>query len=194
MNTLVLEETEIGEIPVDVYQKMANDRILFISNYIDERVASSIVATLILKDHEDPDLKTTLFINSPGGNIRDVLMIYDIMKILSSPVEIVCVGACMQEATLLLAGGTPGMRLATKNSIITIGQLVPNWHTSTNMTDGNNLMKLLKIDNDRLLDIYSKALNKPVKQLKQELDRESFFTATKAVKYGLIDKVVAFNK
>ena len=82
MNTLVLEQTEHGEVPVDVYQKLSSDRILFLANYLDDDLASDIVATLLLKDHEDSEKKITLFINSPGGDIRNVLMIYDVMEMI----------------------------------------------------------------------------------------------------------------
>ncbi len=194
MNTLVLEQTEHGEVPMDVYQKLANDRILFIHDYIDDDIATDIVATLLLKDHEDNEKKITLFINSPGGDIRNVFMIYDVMTIVNAPIETVCIGAAMDEAALLLAGGRKGMRLATKNAIISVSQLVNNWHMHTNMTDAKNLMEQFKVDNDRLLEILNKATGKSVKQLREDFDRRTFFTAAKALKYGLIDKIVAPNK
>jgi len=194
LNTLVLEQTEHGEVPMDVYQKLANDRILFIHDYIDDDIATDIVATLLLKDHEDNEKKITLFINSPGGDIRNVFMIYDVMAIVNAPIETVCIGAAMDEAALLLAGGRKGMRLATKNAIISVSQLVNNWHMHTNMTDAKNLMEQFKVDNDRLLEILNKATGKSVKQLREDFDRRTFFTAPKAMKYGLIDKIVAPNK
>jgi len=194
LNTLVLEQTEHGETPMDVYQKMANDRILFITDYITDNVATDMIATLLLKDHEDPDKKITLFINSPGGDIRNTFMIYDVMTMISAPIETVCIGAAMDEAVILLAGGEKGMRLATKNSIISVSQLTANWHMHTNMTDAKNLMEQMKIDNDRLLEILSKSIAKPVKQLRIDFDRRVFFTAPKAMKYGLIDKIVTPNK
>lgn len=194
MNTLVLEQTEHGEIPMDVHQKLANDRILFITDYITDDVATDLVATLLLKDHEDNEKKITLFINSPGGDIRNTFMIYDVMTMINAPIETVCMGAAMDEAAILLAGGKKGMRLATKNAIISVSQLVNNWHMHTNMTDAKNLMEQFKIDNDRLLDILSKAVSKPIKQLREDFDRRVFFTAPKAVKYGLIDKIITPNK
>lgn len=194
MNTLVLEQTEHGEVPMDVYQKLANDRILFITDYIDDAIATDIIATLLLKDHEDNEKKITLFINSPGGDIRNTFMIYDVMTLINAPIETVCIGAAMDEAAILLAGGEKGMRLATKNSIIAVSQLVNNWHMHTNMTDAKNLMEQFKIDNDRLVEIISKSTGKGVKQIREDFDRRVFFTAPKALKYGLIDKVVTPNK
>ena len=194
MNTLVLEQTEHGETPMDVYQKLANDRILFITDYISDEVATDLTATLLLKDHEDSEKKITLFINSPGGDIRNTFMIYDVMKLIHAPIETICTGAAMDESAVLLAGGTKGMRVATKNSIISVSQLINQWHMHTNMTDAKNLMDQFKIDNERLLEIYSVATGKSVKQLRADFDRRRFFTATKAQKYGLIDKIITPNK
>lgn len=194
MNTLVLEQTEHGEVPMDVYQKLANDRILFITDYIDDDIATDLIATMLLKDHEDNEKKITLFINSPGGDIRNAFMICDVMNLVHAPVETVCIGAAMDEAALVLASGKHGMRLATKNAIISVSQLVNPWHMHTNLTDAKNLMDQFKIDNDRLLDILAKATGKPVKQLRTDFDRRTFFTSQKAMKYGLIDKIVTPSK
>lgn len=194
MNTLVLEQTEHGEVPMDVYQKLANDRILFITDYITDNIATDLIATLLLKDHEDNEKKITLFINSPGGDIRNTFMIYDVMTMIHAPIETVCMGAAMDESALILAGGSKGMRMATKNSIISVNQLTNPWHMHTNLTDAKNLMDMFTIDNNRLLDILSKATGKGIKQLREDFDRRVFFTAQKALKYGLIDKIVSFNK
>jgi ATP-dependent Clp protease protease subunit len=195
LNTLVLEQTENGEMPVDVYQKMANDRILFITDYISDEIATDIIATLLLKDQgEDSEKEITLFINSPGGDIRNVFMIYDVMQMIHAPVKTICIGSAMDAAALLLAGGSKGKRYMTKNSIISVSQLTSSMHMHTNMTDAKNLMAQLKIDNDRLLDILSKATSKPVKQLKDDFDRRVFFTSPKAMKYGLVDKIAIASK
>ncbi len=194
MNTLVLEQTEMGEVPMDVYQNLANDRILFITEYISDDVATDLIATLLLKDHEDNEKKITLFINSGGGDIRNVFMIYDVMSMIQAPIETVCMGAAMDEAALLLAGGRNGMRMATKNSIISVSQLVNPWHMHTNLTDAKNLMEQFNTDNNRLLEILSKATGKTLKQVKADFDRRTFFTAQKAQKYGLIDKIISPNK
>ena len=194
MNTLVLEDTEMGEMPMDVYQKLANDRILFITEYISDEIATDLIATLLLKDHEDNEKKITLFINSMGGDIRNVFMIYDVMTMIQAPIETVCMGAAMDEAALLLAGGRNGMRMATKNSVISVSQLINPWHMHTNLTDAKNLMEQFNTDNSRLLEILSKATNKTIKQVKADFDRRTFFTAQKAQKYGLIDKIILPNK
>ena len=194
MNTLVLEQTEHGEIPVDVYQKLSSDRILFITDALDDRLASDIVATLFLKDHEDSDKKITLFINSHGGDIRNAFMIYDVMTMVQAPIETVCIGAAMDEALVLLAGGTAGMRLATPHAIISATQLVHSFHMHTDLPGARAIFEQEKQDNQRLMEILSKASKKPIAQVKKDFDRRVFFNAKSAQKYGFIDKIVTFNK
>jgi ATP-dependent Clp protease protease subunit len=194
LNTLVLETTEHGDFPVDVYQKLSNDRILFICNAITDQVATDIVATLLLKDAEDSEKKITLFINSMGGDIRNALMIYDMMQMVDAPIETVCIGAAMDEAAIILAAGTPGMRLATKNCRIAVSQLVHDWITHANLTDAKKILDLSVQDNKRMMDILAKSTGKTIKQVMQDFDRRVFMNSVQAVKYGLIDKVVRVNK
>lgn len=194
MNTLVLEQTEHGEVPVDVYQKLASDRILFLTEYLDDTLASDIVATLLLKDHEDSEKKITLFINSHGGDIRNSFMIYDVMSMIHAPIETVCIGAAMDEAIVLLAGGTPGMRLATPHAIISATQLVHSFHMHTDLPGAQALFEQEKLDNQRLMEILAKTTKKTLAQVRKDFDRRVFFNAKTALKYGFIDKVVTFNK
>ncbi len=194
MNTFVLESTEIGDIPMDVYQKLANDRILFLCNQITDNVATDIIATLFLKDAEDPEKKITLFINSDGGDIRNALMIYDVMSMLQAPVETVCIGSAMDEAAIILAGGTAGMRLATKNSVIAASQLVHDWYSHSNLTDAKKILDQSLSDNKRMMEILSKSCKKPLKQVMDDFQRRVFMNAKQAAKYGLIDKVISTSK
>jgi ATP-dependent Clp protease protease subunit len=181
-------------MPVDIYQKLSNDRILFICNNIDDKLATDIVATLLLKDAEDTDKKITLFINSDGGDIRNVLMIYDMMKMIESPIETVCIGSAMDEAAIILAAGTPGMRLATKNSVIAVSQLVTNWASFSDMTDAKKALEKVTADNKKMMDIFAKSTKKTYKQVSEDFDRRVFMNASEAVKYGLIDHVVGSAK
>jgi ATP-dependent Clp protease protease subunit len=194
MNTIVTETTEHGEMPLDVYQKLSNDRILFICEYISDDIASDITATLLLKDSEDSEKKITLFLNSHGGDIRNVLMICDMMNMVDAPIETVCIGAAMDEAALILASGTPGMRLATKNAVISCSQLSHDWITRANLTDAKKYLDLAMIDNKRMMEIFAKTTGKPVKQVSEDFDRRVYMTAAQAAKYGIIDKVVKFSK
>jgi ATP-dependent Clp protease protease subunit len=194
MNTLVLEQTEHGEVPVDVYQKLSSDRILFLANYLNDDLASDIVATLLLKDHEDPEKKITLFINCSGGDIRNAFMIYDVMSMVRAPIETVCIGAAFDEALIILAGGKPKMRLATPHAIIAATQLVHNFHMHTDLPGAHALFEQEKLDNQRLMEILAKTTKKTVGQVKKDFDRRVFFNAKNAMKYGFIDQIVTFNK
>ena len=175
MNTLVLEETENGLQPIDVYVKLANDRILFLTNQITDNLATDIIATMILKDYENSMEKITLFINSEGGDIRNVFSIIDTMNMIECPVETICIGSAMNEAALILASGTKGMRSATQNAIISCTQLVADFMMHTNMVDANNLMEILHVDNRRVMEIYSQTTGKSLKQVKADFERQKFF-------------------
>lgn len=194
MNTTIYEDSEFGEVPMDVYQKLSRDRILFITGPIDDDLASDIAATLLLKDQEDSDKKITLFINSPGGDIRNVFMIYDMIQMIDAEVETVCIGEAFGEAVILLAAGAPGNRLATKNAIISVGQLQQNFHAQTDMVNAKKFLDLFTEDNSRMMKILSAATKKPVKQVVKDFDRTVFMNSAKAYKYGLIDKIITFNK
>jgi ATP-dependent Clp protease protease subunit len=186
LNTIVLEATEHGDMPIDVYQKLSNDRILFISDEIHDSLAADIAATLLLKDAEDSDKKITLFINSHGGDIRNVLI--------SAPIETVCVGSAMDEAAIILSSGTPGMRFATKNAVISAGQLVNTWMVRSNLTDAKKNLELITTDNKRMMEILAKTSNKTLKQVMSHFERRVFMNSHQAMKFGLIDKVVALKK
>lgn len=194
MNTLVLEQTEHGEFPVDVYQKLSSDRILFLTESLSDELASDIVATLLLKDHEDSEKKITLFINCHGGDIRNAFMIYDVMSMIHAPVETICIGTAMDEAVVLLAGGTKGMRFATPHSIIAATQLVHGWGMHADLPGAQAIFEQEKQDNQRLMEILSKSTGKSLTQVKKDFDRRVFFNAKNAMKYGFIDKIVSFNK
>lgn len=190
MNIVITEETELGDIPIDIYSKLASDRILFIHDPIDDRLATDIVATLMYKDSEDSDSKISLFINSPGGDLRSVFMIYDTIKILQSPVETFCVGEAVDEVVLLLAAGTPGMRYATQNSVICVSQLLSGGSMFSDISDAFGLMERLKRDNKNFMTALAKATKKTLKTLMTDFERKKFLSAQQALKYGFIDGIV----
>lgn len=184
----------MGDMPLDVYQKLSNDRILFITGEINEKVATDICATLLLKNHEEDEKKITLFINSGGGDIRNVFMIYDMMQMIDAPVETVCIGEAFDEAALLLIAGEPGMRLATKNAIIVVGQLEHKYGYRANMVDAKKYLNISEEDNKRFMQVIADGSGKDLAQVKKDFDRRLFMSSQKALKYGLIDKVVRFSK
>lgn len=194
MNTFVTEATDHGDIPIDVYQKLSNNRILFICSELTDVLATDICATLLLRDLENAEEKITLFINSEGGDIRNAFMIYDMMQVISSPIETICIGSAFNEIAIILAGGTPGMRFATKNSMICVGQLDHSYLHYSDLIDAKILLDLSAKDNKRMLDILAKNTGKPIKTITSDLERRVFMNASQACKYGLIDKVITIGK
>jgi ATP-dependent Clp protease, protease subunit len=190
----VLEQTENGDVPIDVYAKLSQDRILFLSESLHDELATDMIATLLLKDSESHDEKITLFINSHGGDIRNAFMIYDVMQMIEAPVETVCIGAAFDEAVILLAGGEPGMRLVTRHAIVAANQLEPGLHMHTDLPGAQAMLKQHKLDNDRLMEILAKTTGKTVTQVKTDFDRRVFFNASQAMKYGFCDMVIEPNK
>jgi len=190
MNTIISEMTENGEVFFDVYQKLASSRVLFLNSEITEELATDIIATLLVLDNEKPGEKITLFINSMGGHIRNILMIYDAMQILSSPIETLCIGSCFDEAVLLLSSGTPGMRFATKNAAISVGPLLNDFRSHGNLTDAAKLLELNSRDSKAFIDILAKGCKKTVKEFSLDFDKREFLNPKQAMKYGFIDKIV----
>lgn len=194
LNTIITEMTEQGEVVVDVFQRLSDNRILFISDDITDDLTTDICATLLLKDSMDSKNKISIFINSRGGDIRNVLAIYDTMQAIKSPIETVCMGSAMKEAAIILSAGTPGMRYATKHSIVSVGQLVNSWIQHSDLTDAKIVLAHILSDNKKMMDIFAKTTGKPLKQVMSDFDRLVFMDSQQAKKYGFIDKIVSFNK
>lgn len=192
MNTIITETQDGHEVAVDIFTKLAGDRILFCNDVIDSKLAADLLAVLLLKDAESED-KLTMFLNTPGGNVRDALMIVDAFKLLSCPLEIVCSGECDTLGALVLSSGTKGMRLMTEHSILSVGQLeaLPS---GGNLTDAENQMKSLALDNKSVMEILAKNTGKKVAQVVKDFDRRVYMNANDAKKYGLIDRVIKPSK
>lgn len=195
MNTLITQQSEFGEFPVDIYSKLSNEsRILFIDKFIDDELATDIVATLLLKDSENNEDKITLFLNSEGADIRSAFMIYDMMCLIDSPIETVCIGSVMNEVVMILTAGTPGMRYATKNSVISPSQLFYDRNQFSNLDDAKILLEQFKNDNKRMMTIIAECTGKTLTQVITDFERKQFMTANNALKYKLIDKVIGGTK
>lgn len=193
MNTIICEQNEHTEIFLDVYTKLASDRILFINGAIDDNISTDIIATLLLKDYEDSNKKINLFINSDGGDIRSCFMIYDIIKIISSPIQTICLGSASDGAAMLLAAGTPGMRFCTENSVITFNQLTTDSIYYSNLTDAQSILKRCLDDNDKMMKIISKCTKQPYKNIIKKFDRRVFMKSQDALKNGFLDKVIKID-
>lgn len=190
MNTLITETNEHGEeIPIDIFTKLSNDRILFISDYVDDRLATDITATLLLKDCESNE-KITLMINTEGGDIRSVFMIFDMMQLLACDIETICVGSCMNEAVLLLAAGTKGQRRATKNAVICVSQLAQEKYYRANLEDAKSVVSRISMDNKNFMGALAKKVGKKTAELLSKFEKKVFMNAKQAKAYDLVDEII----
>lgn len=194
MNTFVLEEHGEHEVAVNVYQRLADNRILFIDSYVDDKVAVDITASLLMKDVQDPVNKISIFLNAYGGSVRSVFMIYDMMKIIRAPIEVICMGAAMSEAVLLLAAGTPGMRYATPHAMVCPNQLSYGGSHYSDLTDAEILMSQIKSDNKKFIEALAENVGKTTKQVMQDLSRRQYFSPKQSKDYGIIDGIIKVKK
>lgn len=190
MNTIITEQTDRGEVSFDVFGKLVESRILFLSDIISDEIATDIVASLLYLDHENDREKISLYINSEGGDIRNVFMIYDVMQMISSPVETFCIGSALKEATLILSAGTKGMRFATKSSVISINQLEHEGSMYLDLIKAETFLEKSKGDNKRFIEAMSHCTGKTIKSLLKETERELFLTVEGAKDYGIIDHII----
>lgn len=190
MNTLIAEHTENGDMVFDIHQRLAADRIFFISQIVDDKFASDMVANLILKNAESKTEQITLFINSEGGNISSILSIYDIMQLIECPIQTIAIGDVNSESLILLCGGTKGLRCASKNAMMKPEEITFFNMGQSSMDDSKITLDLYRSFNKKMLEIIAKHSGKTVATLMKDIKNGIFFTAEKAKKYGLIDKVM----
>lgn len=192
MNTIITEINANGEeVSYDVYQKLVDNRILFLYDVITDDIATDIVATLLYLDNQDDSKKISLYINSPGGEISSVFMIYDTIKMINSPIETLCIGNAEREAVLIVSAGDKGMRYATKNSFFSLSQLVNHYDAQiVNMTNAEILLNKHKQDNEKFLKAVAKCSGKTYRKIVKDTERQFYLDTKEAVKYGIIDAIV----
>ncbi len=185
---VVVEQTSHGERSYDIYSRLLNDRIIFLSDEVNDATASLVVAQMLYLEAQDPDKDINFYINSPGGSISSGMAIYDTMNFIKCDVSTICVGMAASMGAFLLSSGTKGKRLALPNSEIMIHQ--PLGGMQGQASD-------IKIHADHILRIRSKLNNilaeqtgKPLEQIERDTERDNFMTAQQAFEYGLIDKVI----
>ena len=185
---VVVEQTNRGERSYDIFSRLLNDRIIILSEEVNDATASLIVAQLLYLESQDPDKDINFYINSPGGSITAGMAIYDTMQYIKCDVSTICIGMAASMGAFLLAAGTPGKRLALPNSEIMIHQPLSGMQGQA--TD-------IKIHADRIIKIkgrlnqmLAEATGKPVEVIEQDTERDNFMTAEEAVEYGLIDRVI----
>ena len=184
----VVEQTSRGERSYDIFSRLLNDRIIMLSEEVNDATASLIVAQLLYLEAQDPDKDIQFYINSPGGSVTAGMAIYDTMQYIKADVSTICVGMAASMGAFLLAAGAKGKRIALPNAEIMIHQ--PSGGSRGQASD-------IKIQADQILRIretlnriLAENTGKSVEQIAQDTERDHFLTAQEAVEYGLIDKVI----
>ena len=186
----VIEQTSHGERFYDIFSRLLSDRIIVLSDEINDATASIVVAQLLSLESQDSEKDIYLYINSPGGSITAGMAIYDTMQYVKCDVSTICVGMAASMASVLLSGGAKGKRVALPNSEVLIHQPLIGGGLSGQCTD-------IKIHSDHLVRmrdninrILSENTGKTVEEIARDTDRDNYMSAQEAVEYGIIDKVI----
>ena len=184
----IVEQTSRGERSYDIYSRLLEDRIVFLSGEIDDATANTVVAQLIYLEAKDPSKDISLYINSPGGSVSAGLAIYDTMNYVKCDVSTICIGMAASMGAFLLSSGAKGKRLALPNAEIMIHQ--PSAGTQGQITDMAIHLRRLETIKKRMNSILAANTGKPVEAVTADTERDNFMTAQEALEYGLIDKVI----
>ena len=184
----VVEQTSRGERSYDIFSRLLNDRIVMLSEEVNDTTASLIVAQLLYLEAQDPDKDIQFYINSPGGSVTSGLSIYDTMQYIKPDVSTICIGMAASMGAFLLSSGAKGKRIALPNAEIMIHQ--PSGGSQGQCTDiqiqAEQILKIKK----KLNAILADNTGKSVEQIERDCERDHFMTAEEAQAYGLIDKVI----
>ena len=184
----VVEQTSRGERSYDIFSRLLNDRIIFLSEDVNDATASLIVAQLLYLEAQDPDKDIQFYINSPGGSVTAGMAIYDTMQYIKCDVATICVGMAASMGAFLLSAGTKGKRMALPNAEIMIHQ--PSAGTQGQITDMAIHMRRLQTIKDRMNRILSENTGKSLEEVTEACERDNFLTAQEALDFGLIDQIV----
>ena len=188
LNPYILEERQLNVTQMDVFSRLMMDRIIFLGTPIDDYTANTLQAQLLYLDSVDPSKDISIYINSPGGSVSAGLGIYDTMQFISSDVATICTGMAASMAADLLVAGTEGKRSALPHSRVMIHQ--PMGGADGQATDMEiTVREILKLKKE-LYEIIAKHSGQPFEQVEKDSDRDHWFTAEEALKYGMIDEVL----
>lgn len=184
----VVEQTNRGERSYDIFSRLLNDRIIMLSEEVNDTTASLIVAQLLYLEAQDPDKEIQFYINSPGGSVTAGMAIYDTMQYIKADVSTICIGMAASMGAFLLSAGTKGRRLALPNAEIMIHQ--PSAGTKGQVTDMALHLKRLEAIKQNINRIMAENTGKPLEVVTADCERDNFMTAEEAKEYGLIDQVI----
>ncbi|MBQ9790148.1 MAG: ATP-dependent Clp endopeptidase proteolytic subunit ClpP [Clostridia bacterium] len=184
---MVVEQTNRGERSYDIYSRLLEDRIIFLSGEINDAVANTVVAQLIYLEGKDPEKDIMMYINSPGGSVTAGLAIYDTMNYIKCDVCTTCVGICASMAAVLLSSGAKGKRYALANSEVMIHQPLggAQGQASDIVITAEHIVRTKK----KLNKILASNSNKTFEQVEKDTDRDNYMTAEEALEYGLVDRI-----
>ena len=185
---VVVEQTSRGERSYDIFSRLLNDRIVFLSEEVNDTTASLIVAQLLYLEAQDPDKDIQFYINSPGGSVTAGMAIYDTMQYIKCDVATICVGMAASMGAFLLASGTKGKRMALPNAEIMIHQ--PSAGTQGQITDMAIHMKRLETIKTRMNRILAENTGRSIEEVTAACERDNFMSAEEAQAFGLVDKVL----
>ena len=189
---MVVEQSGQGERAYDIYSRLLKDRIIFLGGEEEDNMANTIVAQMLFLEAEDPDKDIYLYINSPGGVVTAGMAIYDTMQYIKPDVATICIGQAASMGSLLLTAGAKGKRFALPNARIMIHQ--PLGGARGQSTDVQIQAKELLRTRHMLNEILSERTGKSMEQVENDTERDNFMSASEAVEYGLIDKVITRAK
>ena len=185
---MVIEQSGRGERAYDIYSRLLKERVVFLVGVVNEMTANLIVAQLLFLESENPEKDISFYINSPGGSVSAGLAIYDTMQFVKPDVSTLCVGQAASMGALLLAAGAKGKRFALPNSRVMIHQPMGGFQGQA--TDIEIHAKEILYLRQRLNEILAKHTGQDIKTIERDTERDNFFGAEEATKYGLVDKVL----
>lgn len=188
---VVVEQTNRGERSYDIYSRLLKDRIIMLSDEVNDVTASLVVAQLLFLESEDPDKDIYLYINSPGGSITSGMAIYDTMQYIKPDVSTICIGMAASMGAFLLQAGAAGKRYALPNSEIMIHQPLGGFQGQATDID-IHAKRILRLK-ENLNKILSERTGQPLEKIKRDVERDYFMSSDEAKEYGLIDSVLSKN-
>jgi len=186
---MVIEQTGKGERSYDIFSRLLGDRIIFLSDEVNDATASLVVAQLLFLEAQDPDKDISFYINSPGGSVTAGMAIYDTMNYIKCDVSTICIGMAASMGAFLLSAGAKGKRIALPNSEIMIHQ--PLGGAKGQASDIKIQADLILRTRDNLNRILAENTGRSIEEIARDTERDNFMTAQQALEYGLIDKIFA---
>ncbi|MDP3560692.1 MAG: ATP-dependent Clp endopeptidase proteolytic subunit ClpP [Legionellaceae bacterium] len=185
---MVIEQTARGERSYDIYSRLLKERIIFLLGEVEDHMANLVVAQLLFLESENPEKDIFIYINSPGGVVTAGLAIYDTMQFIKPDVSTLCIGQAASAAALLLCAGAEGKRFCLPNSRVMIHQPLGGYRGQA--TDIEIHARETLTIREKLNNIMAKHTNKTPEQIMRDTERDNFMSATQALEYGLIDKIL----